>query len=40
MPKGKGKGKRSSSFDASEITNGSHVANGNGDHNGVGGEVR
>ena len=44
MPKGKGKGKRSSSFDATEVTNGGngvngHIVNGGGvDHNnGVGG---
>ena len=31
MPKGKGKGKRSSSFDASEVTNGNHAVNGGGE---------
>ena len=30
MPKGKGKGKRSSSFDASEVANGNHTVNGGG----------
>ena len=30
MPKGKGKGKRSSSFDASEVANGNHAVNGGG----------
>ena len=40
MPKGKGRGKRSSSFDASEVAaNGNHVVNGVGDlSNGVGGK--
>ena len=36
MPKGKGKGKRSSSFDATEVTNGVHCHTNGVGHNGVG----
>ena len=36
MPKGKGKGKRSSSFDATEVTNGVHCHTNGVGHIGVG----